>query len=507
MRLLLWLETFLISVAGLAFAVVVLEAPGFFDLSQTAQVMLLSGALAALCLGVFLLDRGNPDSSLFNPLTTMLILFVGFYVLPAIYATVTENNLYYRLTRLEDNLPRVIAIVFLGAVTFLVGYSNFLTARMGRKARLFAFAMDDTAVKRLWWLAFAAAWVARAALFAGGIYLQGGSSQSATPVYISLFGGFLFLAQFSLCLSFDRYLDLRAKGATRGITFWKYAFFAGLILEYVYALPTGSKGGILIPAVLLLGIAVLRGRRYSLARVAVAAALVVGAYYIFLPVSNAYREATYHVGLGWSRQVSVSGIIELMGETYERLASADREVYWRDAEARAISRVTYPAMLNEVLRYLDRGGEPLQGWSYVIAFLAPIPRAIWPDKPSIALGRFYGGLFGGDEITSYAISTLGEVYINFLLPGVIIGMLLYGVAYRWIWNMFVEHLPRSCVSRSVYMVVWLQVFAIGTSSNFAAMFGGLLKMFLILGVMMIVARTRGSRWSSAASQSPSAVGG
>jgi hypothetical protein len=491
MRQLLRLETLLLSICGGVFALAILIEPDLIGLSPTTQALVLSGALAAVCISAFLLNRSAKDHSLYSPLSFELFLLVAFYALPAAYSVTTDNDLYYLLTRLEDNLPRIMAIVFLGTLAFLVGYGNPLARELGRGSTLFAFDLDDSSLKRMWWLAFAATWTARAALFASGIYLQGGSSQSASATYISFFGGFLFLAQLCLCMSFDRYLDVRAQGALRSTVFWRRAFYFSLALEYLYVLPTGSKGGVLLPIFLLLGIVVLRGRKFSVARIAAGTCLVIGAYYVFLPVSNAYREATYQVGIGWEKEVSVQGIYTLLEETYDRLLSADTEVYWRDAEARSISRVSYPATMNEVMKYLDRGGEPLMGWSYYIAFLTPIPRAVWPDKPNITLGRFYGGLFGGDEITSFAISVLGELYINFLLPGVLFGMFLYGIMYRGLWNLFVDHLMRSHVARSLYLIVWLQVLAIGAETNFAGLFGGMIKVALIVGGIVILARTRG----------------
>ena len=63
------------------------------------------------------------------------------------------------------------------------------------------------------------------------------------------------------------------------------------------------------------------------------------------------------------------------------------------------------------------------------AMLAPIPRAIWPDKPSAAgsgdlVSRFTGIQFA--EGTSVGIGQVMELYVNFATPGVFVGFIFIG---------------------------------------------------------------------------------
>jgi hypothetical protein len=63
------------------------------------------------------------------------------------------------------------------------------------------------------------------------------------------------------------------------------------------------------------------------------------------------------------------------------------------------------------------------------AMLAPIPRVLWPDKPSAAgsgdlVSRFTGIEFA--EGTSVGIGQVMELYVNFATPGVFIGFILIG---------------------------------------------------------------------------------
>jgi len=74
-----------------------------------------------------------------------------------------------------------------------------------------------------------------------------------------------------------------------------------------------------------------------------------------------------------------------------------------------------------------RNPEYLAGRTFLMAFIAPVPRAIWPSKPVVRLGPYVA-----QEILDYGNDSgapptaIGEFYINFGLPGVLVGMLLVG---------------------------------------------------------------------------------
>lgn len=77
----------------------------------------------------------------------------------------------------------------------------------------------------------------------------------------------------------------------------------------------------------------------------------------------------------------------------------------------------------------------LHGKSILDGLIAIIPRALWPDKP------VYGG--SGDLVrnmtgldlntnTSWGVGQVMEFYINFGLPGLIIGFFLFGLTMGWL---------------------------------------------------------------------------
>ena len=62
-----------------------------------------------------------------------------------------------------------------------------------------------------------------------------------------------------------------------------------------------------------------------------------------------------------------------------------------------------------------------------------VPRLIWPDKPKMAFGREFGQLFRvvgvRDTETNIASSVPGELYWNFDLPGIVLGMAPAGLNF------------------------------------------------------------------------------
>jgi hypothetical protein len=81
------------------------------------------------------------------------------------------------------------------------------------------------------------------------------------------------------------------------------------------------------------------------------------------------------------------------------------------------------------------------GKSFLDLIKAPIPRGLLPDKPAIDEGRYvrtmaegmrvYPGMPADEQyVSAWPTETLGTMYFNFHLPGVVAGMFLLGVFFR-----------------------------------------------------------------------------
>jgi oligosaccharide repeat unit polymerase len=99
-----------------------------------------------------------------------------------------------------------------------------------------------------------------------------------------------------------------------------------------------------------------------------------------------------------------------------------------------------------IIRYVDRDFELLNGEMFSAFFTRFVPRALWPDKP-IGMGRQVADVLYGDfqnraGSSGVNVTFLGELYWNFYIPGVAIGMLIFGIYIRTIY----EYLRRSPIN-------------------------------------------------------------
>lgn len=80
----------------------------------------------------------------------------------------------------------------------------------------------------------------------------------------------------------------------------------------------------------------------------------------------------------------------------------------------------------------------LLGETYYPLLLKAVPRAIYPDKPQdiTDLGQRYAFLPEGNEINAFKVHQIGEMYINFGIAGVLLGMLILGALLRVLYRLF-----------------------------------------------------------------------
>lgn len=116
-----------------------------------------------------------------------------------------------------------------------------------------------------------------------------------------------------------------------------------------------------------------------------------------------------------------------------------------------------------------------------------VPRVIWPDKPETSMGRDFGETFrvvsALDDTTNVAVTVPGELFWNFDLPGIVVGMLLWGVVMRLLYRRYAEGDAMGPVRHAVHIVLLIQFVHFG---------GGLAPE--IVGVVRTLIMVEGLRW-------------
>lgn len=71
------------------------------------------------------------------------------------------------------------------------------------------------------------------------------------------------------------------------------------------------------------------------------------------------------------------------------------------------------------------------GQTLVTWLVAPVPRELWPAKPPVNVGKLLGpALFESSPGSGVPPGIVGELYLNFGLPGVFVGLLAFGLVLR-----------------------------------------------------------------------------
>lgn len=205
--------------------------------------------------------------------------------------------------------------------------------------------------------------------------------------------------------------------------------------------------------------------------------------FIIIPMYNTFREVDRHLDV--TRRVDRT--LE-MASKWNSDKYLDASIF---AFLKRMSIVTsVAAIVSDTGRWVDyRYGETL--------ILAPIglliPRFLWPDKPNIAIGQEFGETFrltnAVDRETSIACSMVGDFYWNFSLPGVVVGMWLLGMGYRWYYQRYGAGAGFDPIRKSIYFTLLPTALAI--EGNVAIVVGGFIKVLVILIVFLVVSRRLG----------------
>lgn len=131
------------------------------------------------------------------------------------------------------------------------------------------------------------------------------------------------------------------------------------------------------------------------------------------------------------------------------------------AQEETALRQAASASVPVVARGFEVSGGPMLGKTYLAALTAPIPRAIWQEKPRGA-GSIYAQMFLGQssEGLGIPVSTPAEMYWNFGWPGVILLSILYGALLRGVYNFLWRRYPDPFAI--VFVVIFATTFDIAT---------------------------------------------
>jgi len=202
---------------------------------------------------------------------------------------------------------------------------------------------------------------------------------------------------------------------------------------FLWGIMTGRKLQILIaPAIVVLTAAILRDHLRP--RWVLLGALAVA---VVFPVSNFVKN---ELG-GLQGRENVLNPAETLGMVADFATSANVDDYLANGFV-ALGRRFDGLGVTSVLVRDTPSESPYQlGRTLGLFFIAPIPRALWPDKPRTNIGGWITAVYGsGPQIRSSTGPTqVGEWYVNFGWLGIIAGMALLGLFLRIVQETLLSH--------------------------------------------------------------------
>jgi hypothetical protein len=242
--------------------------------------------------------------------------------------------------------------------------------------------------------------------------------------YVSQFGALALIVA-----TIERYRNRRDP-------LWRVLFMTVLISEVLWGLISGMKGLVLQNFLVVALVSSFVLRKLNLRWFGI---LFFGLVLLY-PISNAYRSA---LNRGDVDVTSLGGAAEAgqmaLGTVGEGGSTGGD--FWRDGVEHALQRLDLLTSVAAVLSLgpradMVRGDVP---W-WTLPFYPFVPRFLWPSKAVLDEGgRFTVALTGGhgDAATigsSTAITYPGDLYLQFGLLGIPLGMFVLGVVSQWFTN-------------------------------------------------------------------------
>lgn len=211
--------------------------------------------------------------------------------------------------------------------------------------------------------------------------------------------------------------------------------------------------------------------------------LLLALVFVVFPVYNTFRVLDQQ--LPWAKRASM---------TSEIMSGWDLDEYRQRSVVTFKARLALLNSVAVVIRDVPRWVPYAAGSTLFLPFLQlSVPRVLWPDKPYFAMGRQFAETFRVvhtlDQDTRMSVTVPGELYWNFDIPGVIVGMALWGLGLRFLYRRYGEASSLDPVRRAIYIVLLVQFAHFG--GGLAGQSAALVRTLILLELYRWIGRRAG----------------
>ncbi|MGD0920772.1 MAG: hypothetical protein ABSA70_03290 [Terriglobia bacterium] len=259
-------------------------------------------------------------------------------------------------------------------------------------------------------------------LLQAGAYYYTGMRDALSPERLSLIQAFDVLGQLGLVALIVISIEKFVHPLDQGLKLLFVIIFAS---ECGWGLISGMKIILLQNFIVVALVASMIQRRFRSSWVAAALLGLIVLY----PLSNAYRGLIR--GQGAIQVTSLSAATGVTQMAFEKAtwATGGPRGWIQSGLDRGLARLDLLQSLATVVSLSATSAQRLEGTEHLwmIPYYPFIPRFLWPTKPVLDKGRRFSVVLKSGGQTSTAITYPGDLYLQFGLPGILIGMFLLGV--------------------------------------------------------------------------------
>lgn len=111
-----------------------------------------------------------------------------------------------------------------------------------------------------------------------------------------------------------------------------------------------------------------------------------------------------------------------------------------------------------------------------------VPRFLWPSKPILDEGQRFSVALGSPESTSTAVTYPGDLYLQFGLLGIPVGMFVLGVVTQW----FTNRVSGEVEARDLFVYAAVFLFGFWYETDAFSMWTSLIKLLPTLYILRLL---------------------